>query len=146
MDIKTIICAFLIGAAVATVMVFYNNKFLGNLVRALIKIDATSPESALTLDELGIKLTPALKSALRPNTSFSQVVLKTEDDRYYIAPDRVDLAKKKYRGKEMTYSLVLISLVIIAVAAVVLVYVFPEILEGAVSKFSSLFGGNGSLI
>ncbi len=143
MDITTIIWMFMIGAAVGTFVMFYNNRFLGKMVRALLEIDATSPETALTLDELGIKLTPMLKNALRPDTSFSQTVLKTADDRYYIAPDKVELAKKKYRGKDMSVVFLLMSVVIILIVALALSYVFPDIIEGAAERFTGLFGGNG---
>ena len=87
----------MIGVAVATIVVYYNSRFLGRTVRALLDIDATSPQSAITLEELGLSLTPALRSSLKPGTAFSQIVIKTEDDRYYIAPDKVSLAKAKYR-------------------------------------------------
>ncbi|MBQ9847981.1 MAG: hypothetical protein IJO64_02865 [Clostridia bacterium] len=144
MDLKTIIWMFMIGVAVATIVVYYNSRFLGRTVRALLDIDATSPQSAITLEELGLSLTPALRSSLKPGTAFSQIVIKTEDDRYYIAPDKVSLAKAKYRGKDITIVFVILTLVILAVCAFAMTFVFPETIENLSNQLSNLFGGGGT--
>jgi hypothetical protein len=137
----------MIGAVAATIVMFYNNRFLGRLVRALLSIDATSPESAIAIEKLGLKLTPAIKNALRPETSFAQTVLRTEDGRFYIAPDKVLLAKKKYRSQDMTIIFVLMSIGIIIAVAFALTYVFPEVIEGAGERLGNLFGeGKGTVI
>ncbi len=140
MDITTIIWMFMIGAAVGTIVVYYNSRFLGIFVRALLNIDATSPESALTLEELGVKMTYAIKNALKPGTAFSETVIKTEDNRYYIAPDKVGLAKMKYRGKDTTIVFVLIILFILTLVALALTFIFPDILESTTASFSEIFG------
>mgnify|MGYP003309705201 CR=1 FL=1 len=132
----------MLGAAVATITVYYNSRFLGRFVRALLDIDATSPESALTPDELGIKVPYAIKNALKPGTAFSQTVIKTEDNRYYIAPDKVGLAKMKYRGKDTTIIFVFLILIILAFVALALTYIFPDILESTTASFSEIFGNN----
>lgn len=134
----------MIGVAVATIVVYYNSRFLGRTVRALLDIDATSPQSAITLEELGLSLTPALRSSLKPGTAFSQIVIKTEDDRYYIAPDKVSLAKAKYRGKDITIVFVILTLVILAVCAFAMTFVFPETIENLSNQLSNLFGGGGT--
>lgn len=144
MELKTIIWMFMLGVAVATIAVYYNSRFLGRIVRALLDIDATSPQSAITLDELGLKLTPALRNSLKPGTSFSQIVIKTEDDRYYIAPDKVSLAKAKYRGKDITIVFVILILVILAICALAMTYVFPEVIDNLSNQLSDIFGGGGS--
>lgn len=140
MEITTILWMFMLGCAVAVVIVYYNNRFLGRLVRALIDIEATSPETAMPADELEVKVTPALKRALRPGTSFSEIVIKTEDDRFYIAPDKVALAKAKYRSKETTIIFVVMSLIILALAAVALSYVFPVTIERFTGTVNEIFG------
>lgn len=130
----------MIGCAVATAMVYYNNRFLGKLVRALIDIDATSPESAISAQELGIKITPALSRALRPDSSFSEIVIKTADGRYYIAPDRLSLAKVKFRGKDTTIIFVLLTFIILALVTLALTYIFPEAIESFTIQFNAIFG------
>ena len=113
MDITVMIWMFALGAAIAMIVMYYNIRFLGRLVRKLIEIDATSPETALTLEEINIKLSPAIKRSLRPGTSFSETVLRTEDGRYYIAPDKLSMAKSKYRGKDVNLVFILISFVLL---------------------------------
>ncbi len=143
MEINVIVWMFLIGAAIAMLMMYYNARFLGRLVRALLDIDATSPETALTLEEVNIKMTPALKYSLRPGTSFSETVLKTEDDRYYIAPDKISLAKAKYRGKDTTLLFILLCLGALAVVAFAFAYIFPELLDKVGADFTNIFGNGG---
>ncbi|MBQ1206855.1 MAG: hypothetical protein IIX67_06560 [Clostridia bacterium] len=145
MDINVIIWMFTIGAAVAMGIMYYNIRFLGRLVRKLIEIDATSPESALTLEEIDIKLSPALKHSLRPGTNFSETVLRTEDGRYYIAPDKLSMAKSKYRGKDVNLVFILLSFVILLIFAYVLTLILPDIIEGASGQISDAFGGGKEL-
>lgn len=144
LGLNTIIWMFMLGVAIATIAVYYNSRFLGRFVRALLAIDATSPQSAITLEELGIKITPAIRNALKPGTSFSQIVIKTEDDRYYIAPDKVSLAKAKYKGKDITIVFVILILVILAICAFAMTYIFPEAIDNFSNQLSGLFGGGGS--
>ncbi len=141
MDITTIVWLCTIGACIGILSVYYNSNFLGKMVRALISIDATSPESALSLEELNIKLTPPLKRALRPGTSFSQTVIKTDNDKYYILEKRIPMAKVKYREKEASLGFVLISILILVIAAMALSYILPEVIEKFSSNVSGIFGG-----
>ncbi len=142
MDITVIIWMFTLGAAVAMMIMYYNIRFLGRLVRKLIEIDATSPESALTLEEINVKLSPALKHSLRPGTNFSETVLRTEDGRYYIAPDKLSMAKSKYRGKDVNLVFILLSFVMLLIFAYVLTLILPDIIEGTSGQLSDAFGGD----
>ncbi len=141
MEVSTLIWMFMIGASIAMVIMYYNARFLGRLVRKLIQIDASSPESAMSLDELGIKMTPALKYSLRPGTSFSETVLKTEDNRYYIAPDKFEMAKAKYRGKDTTIVFILLCILALAIVAFAFSKILPDLLNKAGSDVSQLFDG-----
>ena len=145
MDLSTVIWMFMIGASIAMVMMYYNARFLGRLVRKLIQIDATSPESAMSIEELGLKMTPALKYSLRPGTSFSQTVLKTEDDRYYIAPDRLSMAKSKYRGKDTTIVFILLCIIALFVVAFAVSKILPDLVGSTQGAFSQWFDGGNRL-
>ena len=145
MDIGSLSWMFMIGAAIAMVIMYYNARFLGRLVRKLIQIDATSPESAMPLSELGLKITPALKHSLRPGTSFSETVLKTEDDRYYIAPDKLSMAKAKYRGKDTTIVFVLLCILALVVVAFAFSKILPDLLSKVGGDFSRMFDGGNAL-
>ncbi len=145
MDISTLIWMFMIGASIAMVIMYYNARFLGRLVRKLIQIDATSPESAMSISDLGLKMTPALKHSLRPGTSFSETVLKTEDDRYYIAPDKLSMAKSKYRGKDTTIIFILLCIIALAVVAYAFSQILPDLLNKVGGDFTQIFGGGNDL-
>ena len=143
MDINNIIWMFGVGVAIAMAVTYYNARFLGKLVRALIDIDATSPESAITLEEINMKLTPSLKYSLRPGSSFSETVVQTADNRYYIAPDKLAMAKSKYRGKDTTILFLLLSLVILVIIVSAMTELFPMAfsrLQGAFRYISGLGG------
>ena len=144
MEITTIVWTFVIGAIAAMCICYYNARFLGALVRKLLEIDATSPEAAISLDELGIELNPALKQSLRPGTSFSETVLKTEDDRYYIAPERVGMAKSKYRGKDTTIVFLILCIIGILAVGWALSYVLPGLIENTTGVFGETFGNGGN--
>ncbi len=140
MELSTLLWIFVFASAVATLTVYYNSRFLGRFVRALIDIDATSPESALTMEELGIKSSPALRQALKPEGSFSQIVIKTKDNRYYIAPDKVSLAKVKYRSKDTTLLFVIMTLGILLVVGLAFSWLLPDIVDAFNRNFSEIFG------
>ena len=145
MDITTMIWMFTFGAAVAMAIMYYNIRFLGRLVRKLIEIDATSPESALTLEEIDMKLSPALKHSLRPGTNFSETVLRTADGRYYIAPDKLSMAKSKYKGKDVNLVFILLSFTVLLIFAYVLTLILPDLIEGASGQISNAFDGGTGL-
>lgn len=144
-NVTALIWMFFAGACAAVISVYYNNHFLGNMVRALIEKDAVSPETAVSCEEINIKLSAPLKYALRPNSSFSQIVIKTTDDRYYIAEDRFDLAKVKYRSKDCTITFVIVSIIILLIVTVALSFVLPDLVEGLVQKVSEYFGEGKTL-
>ena len=129
MEITTILWMFMLGGAIAIISVYYNNRFLGNMVRALIAINATSPETAISAEELGVKITPALSHAFRKNEVFSKTVIKTDDDKYYIAPDKVSMAKSKYGNKDTSIIFVILSIVILFVVTLALTVILPDVVK-----------------
>ncbi len=141
MDVSYLIWMFVIGASIAMIVMYYNVRFLGKFVRKLIQIDATSPESAMTFEELGLKMSPAVKYSLRPGTSFSETVLCTQDGRYYIAPDKVSMAKSKYKGKDTTIVFILLCILALIVVAFAFSKIFPDLLTKVGNEFSQMFDG-----
>ena len=142
MTINTLLWLCAAGISAAILISYYNSRFLGKLVRALLDIDATSTESAISLEDLGIKLNYAVKNSLRPGKSLTHVINKTEDGKYYIIPEKASMAKAKYRGKDI--SIVYVSLIIatLLVICLLLTFAFPDLLESLSNKFSSTIRGN----
>lgn len=139
MEIKIVLWMFFFGGSAAIISMYYNSRFLGNMVRSLLKIDATSPETAITADELGIKITPALKHALRPESNFSQIVMKTDDERYFVAADKIAMAKAKYKAKSISLGFVITSIIILFVVTCAMVIVMPDVINGFSDSFSGIF-------
>ncbi len=142
MTINTLLWLCAAGISAAILVSYYNSRFLGKFVRALLDIDATSPESAISLEDLGVKMNYAVKNSMRPGKSLTHIINKTEDDKYYIIPEKAKMAKSKYRGKDI--SIVYVSLIIatILVICLLLTFAFPDLLESFSNKFSSTLRGN----
>ena len=62
--VKYIIIGIFFGIVIASLSALYNRRVLGKFIRALIKSDATSPEKAKTLAELGFDKNPFVKYSL----------------------------------------------------------------------------------
>ena len=139
MTVQTIIWIFALAFAIATVTVYYNTRFVGRLVRALLDIDALAPQAALTLEELGIKSTPLLKFAMRQGSALSSVVITTADGRYYISPSKAAMARRKYRDEHITILFVLLLFLIIILFALAATYIFPEVLQFFEKQLNALF-------
>ena len=140
MELKTILWMFTLGVCAAIITVYYNNRFLGKLVRKLIEIDATSEETALLPDDIGVKITPFVKHALRSGTSFSQTVLKTADGKFYISPDKVAMAKSKYSGKDTSFVFVIICILLLLLVTFIMITVFPDVIDSFGQRISEIFG------
>ena len=68
------IWAILGGFAAGLILSYHNKSYLGETVRRLCEKGATTPESALTLDELGLKPTFMRTRALREGGSLRKYV------------------------------------------------------------------------
>lgn len=138
-NIQTILWLLMIGFAVAAVAVYCSNRFLGGFVRALLAVDATSPESALTMKELGVKSNPLLRAALGRKGEFTRMVADAGGGKYYIAPERLGLAKVKYREKGAGLLSVLLLIAVAALCTLAFTYIFPEVLDAVSNMLSQLF-------
>ena len=62
--VRYIIIGIFFGIVIASLSALYNRRVLGKFIRALIRSDATSPEKAKTLSELGFDKNPFVKYSL----------------------------------------------------------------------------------
>ncbi len=63
--LKLVLWGLYAGMLIALAMSFYRKVYLGSAVRKLLKAEALSEDSALTLAQLGIKGGPLMKKALK---------------------------------------------------------------------------------
>ena len=60
--------------------------------------------------------------------------------KYYIAPERLELAKVKYREKGAGLLSVLLLIAVAALCTLAFTYIFPEVLDAVSNMLSQLFG------
>ena len=73
-----LICCYL-GILVACGLAIYDKRVMGSFIRTLLQRGATSPETALTLKELGFDKKGAVVRALRGNGMFKDTVFEAGD-------------------------------------------------------------------
>lgn len=97
-----------IAATLSTVFVYLNKNVVGKVVRALIAREANSPESALTLSELGLHKNLLVRSALKGKNGLRKLVNEA-GDRIVMLPDgssyserdkKLDLASARFYIRE----------------------------------------------
>lgn len=72
--VRTLIWGLWGGFTLGILLSYYHKCYLGRVVRSLIKADALTKDTSLTLDELGIKRNPLLVSALKEGASLRKAV------------------------------------------------------------------------
>ena len=131
MDITFIVWTLLTGIGAAIVYLWYQRRFVGDFVRKLLTIDAVSPETAVTIEELHCKMTPPLMLALREEGTLYEAVLKTEDDapRYYVAEGKREMLKAKYKNESVSFFGVVLGICILVVIGIVFTALYPVLSE-----------------
>ena len=81
----SMIIALFIGIVIASGVAIFNKRVLGDFVRAVVRNDATSPQKAMTLEELGFLKNSAVRSALKRRGALRSTVRCVEDDRADLA-------------------------------------------------------------
>jgi hypothetical protein len=118
------IWSFILGIIISLFISFYNRKVIGSFFRAIIKADATDPESAKTLDEIGQKENDAVITKLERSASYRDIVAIvnpdgseedkicaitiTEETRFYIPEDQITHVRNQW-GEKNENLLVLIG-------------------------------------
>lgn len=138
MEITHIIWTILAGIAIASGVLWYNRRFLGAFIHKLIEIDATSPETAVTMEELHLTLSAPLKNALREDGSLHDAVLTTGDEptRYYIAPKKLPMLKAKYRKENASIFSVILIICVLIIMGVLFTVLYPIVADFAKSLFN----------
>lgn len=84
-SVQAIIIAATIGIIAASAVAMFQKRTLGDLVRALDRENANEPDRAMTLEQLGLIRSSAIKSDLRHGTALRRVVRCVEEENYLIA-------------------------------------------------------------
>ncbi len=79
-SLRTGVAAILLGVILAAAIAMFQKRTLGDLVRAIDREECQTPESAKTLEELGLLRNAAIKSDLRHGSSLRRVVRCVEEE------------------------------------------------------------------
>lgn len=82
-SLPMIVIAAVIGMCLAAIAAIFNKRYLGDFARALISVDALSPETAQTLEQLGYLKNTTIRSSLKNGTTLRRVVKCVEEEQYY---------------------------------------------------------------
>lgn len=130
-DVTGIVWLLLGGIGVAAVYLWYSRSFVGVLVRRLIEIDATSPETAVPLSAIHCRLTPPLRLALREGGALYEIVLRIDGAKgetlYYIAPEKAAMAKAKYRNEGTSVFFLLLVIGLLVLVGVLFTVLYPKV-------------------
>lgn len=140
-SVQQILWAVLVGVGIATFYVYYIRMFVGGFVRGLLEIDAKSPDTAVTAEDLHQRMTFPVKLALRKNGSLDDAVRTIgtgANARYYVLPEKADMLKFKYRKERLPILFLLIAVFAIVAVGLILTYCYPKLQE----LFASTFGSN----
>ena len=143
-DLSMILIGMVVGIAAACLIMLYQIRVPGKIIRALIRAGADAPEKALNAGQLGFKHEWLLAFALGENGAARKDVgilpgkvrrrgKKTcpvlLDARFYILPETKLRASMRYDRKNASWLTVVGSVILFAAAALVLAYVIPDLIQ-----------------
>ena len=131
----SVIWPMIIGVYIAIIIIFINKKTIGRLVKKLLSASADSEENAVSLKELGLEKKPSLRYALRPSSTLSNIIKRTEDERYYIPEDKSYRAESLYTQKRVTALTLIVPAILLTAAGIALLNALP----GIISIISAVF-------
>ncbi len=131
-----VVIGICIGIVIASLITFYQRNIPGGFVRALLRAEALSPETAKTLAELGYGKSPLVKFELRHGTVMKKTVQQTEAGegidaaaRYYIPEDLKYRAEARYQNKGNGPLQLVLTVVLSFGLAILLMKLIPVVLS-----------------
>ena len=160
---KVLVIGLYLGIVLASLMMFYNRRVLGGFVRKLDSENATDPDSAKTLSELGyeknifIKLSLKMGYSLRrvicfapgdgensartggnlANTALTREKVMLDADKFFLPEEKRDTTLRRFRTKGSGP----LSIVLTAVLGIVVVVLIFKLAPLAVSFLESFVAG-----
>lgn len=121
-----------IGVIAAALYMFYQQSVPGGAIRAILRAEALSPESAKTAEELGLLTKPFCLWELTRGSSVRRFVKTVQDeaqgDRYYIPEELKYRAQIRFDRKGNRFGGLLFTMVLSLGLALILVNLLPVVL------------------
>ena len=104
LSVRLIILGLFIGMALATFASVFNKRVLGDAVRKILSKEALSPDTALTLEELGYEKNFIIRLAVKKSTSLRRVVKSREELIYEqeLENKREEYVSRKKNGEKIS--------------------------------------------
>lgn len=136
-----VLFALIFGCILSWIILFYQRKVVGALVRALTAAGASDEASAKTLAEIGQESNASALNRLRRDAGLSRVVTvvgaepfvsgkrKIPDTaRFYVAPDAMMRAERQYSDKGTSIPILLLGIFGILAVGIALFLIFGSTL------------------
>ncbi len=103
MSVRMIIFGLCVGLAIAGFSAVFTKRVLGNVVRRVLSHEALSPDSAKTLEEMGLESSFVARMAVRKSVSVRRVVKCVEEENFIEAQNtaRAEYAEKRQGNKKI---------------------------------------------
>ena len=142
---EIVIWSMFIGIVIGVGAILYSKRILGTLVRALIKVEATSPDAAKSFSDLGFKHTLLYRFSLRKTSTFRKIVYVTDDNRYFIPSEKVFRADSMYSAKDASLLIGLLAVLAFFIMVLICFLVIPDLVQMTSDFVSNTFGGGNNL-
>ena len=135
--LRNAILALAIGIILASLYAFYQKNVSGAFVRALLRAEAFSEETAKTVEELGFAKNPFVLFEIKHNTMLKRVIArKTAEENgeegapaaYYVPEELKYRAELRYQTKGNGPMALIITSALAFVMAVLLIRLLPALL------------------
>lgn len=135
-----VIWAFYLGIVIASFAMWYTQKVTGKAVRAILKEKLHTPDTAMTLDALGMN-SIFIRNALKKDTSAMRRVVYCTLDKpklskddfavagFYIPEEQKYRADVKYHGRNTSVVIIIITAIVMFVAAILCIEYIPKLLD-----------------
>ncbi|MBQ7897114.1 MAG: hypothetical protein IJ323_01690 [Clostridia bacterium] len=121
-----VIYCLTVGIVIAFVWSLITKAVYGKLIDALIKNECETPDSAMTLDALGVKNNLLLSRALTKNRALDRLV-KEENGHYYLPVENKLKAQCLYGKERVSVVTVIVAFLLFFAVVMICNYVIPAI-------------------
>ena len=133
--LASIIWPLILGAFVAIVVSIINKRNVRKLVKKLLEADASTPESAISLEEAGLQRNGYLRYATRPTSTLTSIISVTDDKKLYISDEKSFRAETTYISDRASTITIIVAAVLLIAAGVLMNNMVPKLIGLAEKLF-----------
>ncbi len=168
---KLLVIGLYLGIVLASFVMFYNRRVLGGFVRKLDAENATAPDSAKTLSELGYEKNIFIKLSLRigyslrrvinfvpgdgengkrvggilANTTLTHEKVMLDSDKFFLPEEKRETTLRRFRTKGSGPLSILLT-VLLGIVAVVVIFKLAPFVVGFIESFVAGFSNEPDVL